>query len=61
MEIGREAVEKVRLIEEQRKKENIKLFNIDVKDNNNVKKVVIKNEYMYDRSDIKDIKPILAT
>jgi hypothetical protein len=61
MEIGREAVEKVRLIEEQRKKENIKLFNIDVKENNNVKKVVIKNEYMYDRSDIKDIKPILAT
>jgi len=58
MEIGREAVEEVRLIEEQRKKDDMEF--LKKKENNDIKKVVIKNEDMYDTTDVKDVKPILA-
>jgi len=48
MEIGREAVEEVRLIEEQRKKEDMELFNLKKKENNtDIKRVIIKNEKIY--------------
>jgi len=58
MEIGREAVEKVKLIEEQRKKDDMELFNTKKKENDNdIKRVMIKNESF---CDVKDTKPILA-
>ncbi|ORX54676.1 hypothetical protein BCR36DRAFT_9507 [Piromyces finnis] len=61
MEIGREAVEEVRLIEEQRKKEDLELFNIRKRENDDeIKRVIIKNEKLYDNNDVKDVKPILA-
>jgi hypothetical protein len=58
MEIGREAVEEVRLIEEQRKRDDMEF--LKKKESNDIKKVVIKNENVYNRTDVKDVKPILA-
>jgi len=59
MEIGRDAVEKVKLIEEQRKKEDLELFSKKKENDNDIKRVIIKSEQIYG-NDVKEVKPILA-
>jgi len=59
MEIGRDAVEKVKLIEEQRKKEDLELFSKKKENDNDIKRVIIKSEQLYG-NDVKEVKPILA-